>query len=83
MLKIGQVIKFKTDHKIELESGGTALVKKGDSAQILKKIDNKTAQVLYLTGEAKGKYQNLAIEVDDSMDADEIAKRLLRELNSD
>lgn len=80
-VKLGQDIKFRKDHKIKLASGGTALVKAGDTAKVIKKIDDTTAQIMYLTGAAKGKYQNIQIEVDDSFDADEMAKNILKLMN--
>ncbi|MBU5593201.1 hypothetical protein KQI89_15740 [Clostridium sp. MSJ-4] len=79
--KIGQIITFKTDHKINVKSGGTALVRKGDRAQVLKKIDDTTGEILYLTGEAAGKSQYVRLEVDENIDEDAIAKKILEELS--
>lgn len=80
-LKLGQEIKFKTDHTISLAKGGTALVKKGDVAKVLKKVDDSTAEIIYLTGEAKGYSQNILAEVDAAIDKDAILKKLLKELD--
>lgn len=79
-VKIGQEIKFKKTHSISLAKGGTALVKAGDTARVLKKVDDTTGEIVYLTGEAKGYSQKIMIEVDDSLDNDAIVKRLLQEL---
>lgn len=78
--KIGQIITFKADYKISLKNGGTALVKKGDKAQVLKKIDETIGEILYLTGDASGKSQYIRLEVDESIDVEDIAKKLIQEL---
>ncbi|MCR3761496.1 hypothetical protein [Clostridium felsineum] len=82
-VSIGQVIEFKTDHYISLGVGGKLLIKKGDRARVVKKIDNITGEVVYLTGEAAGKCQQLMLEVNDDLDADAIAKKIMKELNGD
>jgi hypothetical protein len=79
-VKIGQQIKFTKDHKIQLARGGNAIVKAGDKATVMKKIDNDTAEIVYLTGEAKGMSHNVALEVDDDLDYDAIAKKIMSEL---
>lgn len=79
--KIGQIISFSADRKINLKNGATVTVKKGDRAQVLKKIDDTTGQILYLTGEAAGKSQYIHMEVDDTIDEEAIAKRIMDELN--
>lgn len=81
-VKIGQMIKFQSDHYISLEKGGKVLVKKGDTARVLKRVDEKTGQIMYLTGAAKGKYQNLMLEVEDDLDADAIAKQILNDIQN-
>lgn len=78
--KIGQIITFKADYKISLKNGGTALVKKGDKAQVLKKIDETTGEILYLTGAASGKSQYIRLEVDENIDVEDITKKLIEEL---
>ncbi len=80
-VKLGQTIKFTKDHKIQLSIGWKALVKCGDTAQVLRKIDEKSGEILYLSGEAKGLSQIVAIEVDDSLNINAIAEKLLRQLN--
>ncbi|NYC92757.1 hypothetical protein [Clostridium acetobutylicum] len=77
-VSIGQVIEFKTDHYISLDLGGKVLVKKGDKARVVKKIDDITGEIVYLTGEAAGKCQHLMLEVNDDLDADAIAKKNLK-----
>lgn len=80
-VKLGQQIKFKVSHKIPLAKGGTALVKVGDIATVVKKIDNKTAEIIYSTGEAKGLSYKIHVEVDDTLDADLIAKKILSKMS--
>lgn len=79
-VKLGQEIKFKADHSISLAKGGTALVKKGDVARVIKKVNDSTAEIVYLTGEAKGYSQQILAEVDATIDKDAILKKLLKEL---
>lgn len=80
-VSIGQVIEFKTDHYINLDLGGKILVKKGDKARVTKKINDITGEVIYITGAAAGKSQQLMMKVDDNLDADAIAKKILREMH--
>lgn len=81
-VKIGQMIRFQSDHYISLEKGGKILVKKGDTARVLKRVDEKTGQIMYLTGEAKGNYQNIMLQVEDDLDADAIAKQILNDIQN-
>ncbi|KOF56165.1 MULTISPECIES: hypothetical protein [Clostridium] len=81
-VKLGQMIRFQSDHYISLEKGGKILVKKGDTARVIKKVDEKTGEIMYLTGEAKGKYQNLMLQVEDDLDADAIAKQILNDIQN-
>ncbi|MFL0252191.1 hypothetical protein ACJDT4_17395 [Clostridium neuense] len=81
-VKLGQVIRFQSDHYISLEKGGKVLVKKGDTARVIKKVDEKTGQIMYLTGQAKGKYQNLMLDVENDLDADAIAKQILNDIQN-
>lgn len=81
-VKLGQVIRFQSNHYISLEKGGKVLVKKGDTARVIKRVDEKTGQIMYLTGEAKGKYQNLMLNVEDDLDADAIAKQILNDIQN-
>lgn len=80
--KIGQIIEFKSDHTISLANGGSVLVKKGDKAQVLKKIDDTTGQILYLTGAAAGKSQYIFMQVEETVNEDDIAKMIMKELNN-
>ncbi|MDP4178222.1 MAG: hypothetical protein Q8900_07805 [Bacillota bacterium] len=80
-IKLGQQIIFQKDHKIQVAKGGTIIVKAGDKARVVRKVDEKTAEIVYLSGEAKGLCQNIALEVDDDLDADSIAKKILEELS--
>lgn len=78
--KIGQEIVFTKDFMINTESSGKVKVRKGDKARVVRKINETTGEIVYLTGDAKGKSQNIKIEVDDNLDADAIAKRIMEEL---
>lgn len=82
-LKLGQKIQITSDFNLELQTGGVAKVKKGDIAQIVRKIDDTTAEVVFVNGEAKGKSKNLEIEVDDDINADEIAKKIMQKIYSE
>lgn len=79
-VKLGQQIRFKKDHTIHLAKGGTALVKAGDSATVVKKVDDETAEIVYSSGQAKGFSQNIHLKVDDTLDTDLILKKLLSDL---
>ena len=43
----------------------------------MRKVDEGTGEILYLTGEAKGKSQIVAIDVDEEIDSDDIAKKIM------
>lgn len=75
-MKIGEIIQFRQDRKIKSEDG-LLLVRRGDKAQVLRKVDEGTGEILYLTGEAKGKSQIVAIDVDEEIDSDDIAKKIM------
>lgn len=75
--KIGQVIKFQQNRKIQAEGGKTLTVKKGDTARIIKKVDEKSAEIVYLTGEAKGKSQIVTMEVENDIDEEAMAKKIM------
>lgn len=81
-VKLGQQIKFKKDHTIQVAKGGEVLVKSGDMARVVRKVDEKTAEIVYLTGEAKGLSQNILLEVENSLDVDSIAKKIMDNINS-
>lgn len=80
MYKIGQKIRFNNDFTIELSNGKTVRVKKGDEATVVKKVDSKSGEVVYNSGEAKGFSQVIPIQIDDTLDADYIAKQILKNL---
>ena len=83
-VRLGQNIKFNCTRIIELEKGGTAQIKPGDIAKVVKKVDEKTGEIVYLTGEAKGLAHRISLEVDDVISAeetDEILKKVMDELN--
>lgn len=79
-VKLGQQIEFKKSHYISLAKGGKAKIKVGDKAQVLRKINETTAEILYLTGEAKGLSQNIKLEVDDTLNTDSIVQKILKGL---
>ena len=81
-VKLGQQIQFRNSHTIEVAKGGTVLVKPGDTARVVKKIDEKTAEIVYLTGEAKNLSNRIPLEVDDTLDTDAIVKKIMDELNN-
>ena len=78
--KIGQQIEFISNHTIETSKGKKLTIVKGDKAMVVKKIDNNTGEIVYTTGEARGFSDKLNIEVEDNIDVDEIAKRILSEI---
>lgn len=78
-VKLGQIIKFKADFYINLIDE-KVLVKKGDTAKVVRKIDDKTGEILYLTGNAKDRSQCIDMEVDDTIDPDAIAKKILSQI---
>ena len=80
-VKLGQTIEFKTARTIGLAKGGTVEVLPGDKARVVKKVDEKTAEIVYLTGEAKGLSEKILLEVDDNLDTDSIVKKIMNELN--
>ncbi|MHC1682097.1 MAG: hypothetical protein AB6733_04025 [Clostridiaceae bacterium] len=80
MYKIGQRIRFNSDFTIDLANGKTAKVRKGDEATVVKKVDSNSGEIVYNTGEAKGYSQIISIQVDDNVDADYIAKQILKNL---
>ena len=81
-VKIGQQIKFTKSHKVPTAKGKTLVVKAGDVARVIKKVDDTTGEIVYLTGEAKGYSHKVPLKVDDSLDADAIAKKILSDIQS-
>lgn len=82
-VKLGQTIEFKASRTVSLAKGGSVQVKPGDKARVVKKVDDKTAEIVYLTGEAKGYGHNIALEVDDTLDTNSMVEKIMRELNKD
>ncbi|MFD3156411.1 hypothetical protein ACFIJ5_06050 [Haloimpatiens sp. FM7330] len=80
-LKLGQKIVFKKIHKIKLPNGKYIVVKKGDIAQVIKKVNSTTAEITYLTGEAKNYSENIKAEIDDTFNADLAAQKILNMIN--
>ena len=80
--KLGQQIEFKRSHFINLAKGGKSEIKAGDKARVVKKIDENTAEIVYLSGEAKGLSQHVKMEIDDSLDIDSIVNKVLKNLNN-
>lgn len=78
--KIGQEIQFTEGFLLPLQNGNKVKVLNGDKAIVVKKIDDDSAEILYMTGEASGKSQIINIEVDSDIDADYIAKQIMKEL---
>lgn len=78
--KIGQKIEFTDEFNIEVQNGKKAKIVKGDSAMVVRKVDETSGEILYITGEAAGLSQTISIEVDDNVDADYLAKRIMDDL---
>lgn len=78
--KIGQTIKFTKAFTIDSSNGGKISVKAGDEARVVKKVDENTGEIVYISGDAKGKSQYIKIQVDDCIDGDSIAQRILGEI---
>lgn len=78
--KIGQKIKFTENFTIEVQNGKKVRVENGDTAMVVRKVDKTSGEILYITGEAAGLSQTISIEVDDNVDTDYLAKRIMDEL---
>ncbi|KOR23771.1 hypothetical protein ACFLKB_01015 [Clostridium sp. FAM 1755] len=78
--KIGQEIGFTNEFVVELRKGGSVKVVPGDKAMIVRKIDDNTGEIVYTTGNAKGLSQNIQIEVDEVLNEEELAKKILEEM---
>ncbi|MBC2581341.1 hypothetical protein [Clostridium sp. DJ247] len=78
--KIGQKIEFTDNFSISVEKGKNANIVKGDQAIVVRKVGNTSGEIVYVTGEASGLSQVISIEVDDNIDADLLAKRIMDEL---
>lgn len=78
--KIGQKIQFTNEFIIDLENGKKAKIVNGDQAMVVRKVDEKSGEIVYITGQASGLSQVISLEVDDSVDADYLAKKIMEEL---
>lgn len=77
---IGSEIEFANNFKVDCKNGKSASVVKGDKAIVSRKVDEHSGEIIYTTGDAKGLAQIINIEVDDNLDADLIAKKILSQL---
>jgi hypothetical protein len=80
LLQIGQKIEFTNGFIVELEKGKKAKIVKGDKAMVVRKVDEKSGEIVYITGEAAGLSQIISIDVDETVDADYIASKIINEL---
>lgn len=78
--KIGQKIEFTNNFTVELEKGKKARIVKGDKAMVVRKVDENSGEIVYITGEAAGLSQIMAINVDEKVDADYIAGKIINNL---
>lgn len=78
--KIGQKIEFTNSFTVELEKGKKARIVKGDKAMVVRKVDENSGEIVYITGEAAGLSQVIAINVDEKVDADYIAGKIINDL---
>lgn len=78
--KIGQKIEFTSTFIIELQKGKKAKIVKGDTAMVVRKVDETSGEIVYITGEASGLSQIISIQVDDEVDAEYLAKRIMEDL---
>ncbi len=78
--KIGQKIEFTSDFVIETDKGKKVKILKGEEAMVVRKVDKNSGEIVYVAGEAKGLSQIISIEVDDNVDADYLAKKIMEEM---
>lgn len=78
--KIGEKIKFTNNFTIETNKGKKVKILKGDEAMVVKKVDDTSGEIVYVTGEASGLSQVIKIEVDDNIDSDYFAKKIMEDL---
>lgn len=78
--KIGQKIEFTNNFTVELEKGKKARIVKGDKAMVVRKVNENSGEIVYITGEAAGLSQIIAINVDEKVDADYIAGKIINNL---
>ena len=77
--KIGQKIEFTNKFTIELQNDKKARIVKGDTAMVVRKVDETSGEIVYITGQASGLSQIISIQVDDNVDTDYLAKRIMEE----
>ncbi|WML35048.1 hypothetical protein [Clostridium sp. OS1-26] len=78
--KIGQKIEFTNNFTVELEKGKKARIVKGDKAMVVRKVGENSGEIVYITGEAAGLSQVIEIDVDEKVDADYIAGKIINDL---
>lgn len=78
--KIGQKIEFTNNFTVELEKGKKARIVKGDKAMVVRKVGENSGEIVYITGEAAGLSQVIEIDVDERVDADYIAGKIINDL---
>lgn len=78
--KIGQKIEFTESFFLDLAGGGKAKVVKGDQAMVVRKVDDSSGEIVYTTGQASGLSKIIPIQVDDNIDTDYLAKKIMEEL---
>lgn len=78
--KIGEKIQFTQNAVIETNKGKKVKIKKGDEAMVIRKVDDECGEIVYVTGEAAGLSQVIAIEVDGELNANYFAKKIMEEL---
>lgn len=78
--KIGSEIEFTNNFEVNCANGRKASVIKGDKAIVSRKVDQYSGEIIYITGNAKGLIQIINIQVDDEIDADLIAKKIMSQL---
>lgn len=78
--KIGQKIEFTDNFTIEVQNGKKAKIVRGDIAIVVRKVNETSGEILYTTGEVAGLSQIISIEVDENLDADYLAKRIMEDL---
>jgi uncharacterized protein YlzI (FlbEa/FlbD family) len=78
--KIGEKIEFTNEFTISVANGKKAKILKGDKAMVVRKVDDNSGEIVYITGEASGLSQIISIQVDDNVDADYLAKRIMEDL---
>ncbi|AWI06079.1 hypothetical protein [Clostridium drakei] len=78
--KIGEKIQFTQNAVIETNKGKKVKIKKGDEAMVIRRVDDECGEIVYVTGEAAGLSQVIAIEVDGELNTNYFAKKIMEEL---